>query len=137
MHAFSTTTALALLLLAGTAAATTVEVHVTGVAAGKGKINVAVCDKEHFLKKCAYTGSAPATGGDNVIRVANVPAGTFAVVAYQDENENDELDTNLVGIPKENYGFSKDARSKFGPPGFADAAMEVRDEVTVAAVRLR
>ncbi|MDN4055543.1 DUF2141 domain-containing protein [Massilia sp. YIM B02763] len=126
-----------LLALAGAAHAATVEIHVTGVAAGKGKVNVAVCDKERFLKQCAYSGSMPARDGDNVIRVAGVPAGTWAVLAYQDENENGELDRNFVGIPKENYGFSREARGKFGPPDFGDAAIEVGSETTVAAVRLR
>jgi len=125
-------------LLLGTAAASaaTVEVHVSGVAAGKGKINVAVCDRERFLKQCAYSASMPAREGENVIAVPGVPKGTWAVLAYQDENGNGELDRNLIGIPKENYGFSRDARGRFGPPGFDDAAIEVKDEMTVAAVRL-
>lgn len=141
MHVLSPTRscalALALLALAGAAHAATVEIHVTGVAAGKGKVNVAVCDKEHFLKQCAYSGSAPARDGDNVIRVAGVPAGSWAVLAYQDENENGELDRSFIGIPKENYGFSRDARGKFGPPDFGDAAIEVGSETTTAAVKLR
>jgi uncharacterized protein (DUF2141 family) len=78
----------------------------------------------------------PARGGDNVIAVPDVPKGTWAVLAYQDANENGELDRNLLGIPKENYGFSRDAAGKFGPPGFDDAAIEVKDELTVAAVKL-
>jgi uncharacterized protein (DUF2141 family) len=69
--------------------------------------------------------------------VPDVPKGTWAVLVYQDANENGELDRNLLGIPKENYGFSRDAASRFGPPGFDDAVIEVRDEVTVASVRLR
>ena len=125
------------MLLSTSAFAATVEVHVTGVVAGKGKVNVAVCDRERFLKQCAYSASAPARDGDNVIRVANVPAGSWAVLAYQDENSNNELDRNIVGIPKENYGFSRDARGRFGPPGFEDAAVEVGGEVTQAAVKLR
>ena len=128
---------IAALATAQIASAAVVEVHVSGVAAGKGKINVAVCDKERFLKKCAYTGSTPARDGDNVVRIADVPAGRWAVLAYQDENSNDELDRNFVGIPKENYGFSSDARSKFGPPGFEDAAIEVSGDVTLAKVTLR
>jgi uncharacterized protein (DUF2141 family) len=127
----------ALLALANGAAAAVVEVHVGGVAAGKGKVNVAVCDKETFLKHCVRNGSVPAREGDNVVRIADVPAGRWAVVAYQDENSNDELDRNFVGIPQENYGFSRDARSKFGPPGFDDAAIEVGGEVTMAKVTLR
>lgn len=125
-----------LLAAAAGASAATVEVHVSQVAAGKGKINVAVCDRERFLKQCAYTASMPARGGENVIAVPGVPKGTWAVLVYQDANENGELDRNLIGIPKENYGFSRDAAGKFGPPGFDDAAIQVSDEVTVAAVRL-
>jgi len=125
-------------LLALPALATTVEVHVTGVAAGKGKVNVAVCDQARFLKQCAYSGSAPAREGDNTIAIRGVPPGSWAVLAYQDENENDELDRNLIGIPRENYGFSRDARGKFGPPSFEDAAIAVREDggATVAAVKL-
>lgn len=125
-----------LLGAAACASAATVEVHVSGVAAGKGKINVAVCDRERFLKQCAYSASMPAREGENVIAVPGVPKGSWAVLAYQDENENGELDRNLIGIPKENYGFSRDARGKFGPPGFDDAAIEVKGEVTAATLRL-
>lgn len=123
-------------LMAGASAAT-VEVRVSGVAAGKGKINVALCDKERFLKQCGYSGSAPATGAETVVTLKDIPAGTWAVLAYQDENENNELDRSFIGVPKENYGFSRDARGKFGPPGFEDAAIEVKDGTTVAPVKLK
>jgi uncharacterized protein (DUF2141 family) len=128
---------LTLLLAAAAAAAgaqaATVDVHVSNVAGGKGSIRVAVCDRERFLKQCAYTASMPAREGENVISVPGVPKGTWAVLVYQDENGNGELDRNLIGIPKENYGFSRDAASKFGPPGFDEAAIQVGDEATVVA----
>jgi len=123
-------------LTAGACAAT-VEVRVSGVAPGKGKINVALCDKERFLKQCGYSGSAPAKGVETVVTLKDIPAGTWAVLAYQDENENNDLDRNFIGIPKESYGFSRDARGKFGPPGFEDAALEVKDGTTVAPVKLK
>ncbi|KFI08668.1 DUF2141 domain-containing protein [Massilia sp. BSC265] len=116
--------------------AATVEVRVTNVAGGKGKVNVAVCDRERFLKQCAYSASVPAQAGETVVSLKDIPAGTWAVLAYQDENANGQLDRNFIGIPKENYGFSRDAASRFGPPGFDDAAIEVRDGTTVAPIRL-
>ncbi|MET0266686.1 MAG: DUF2141 domain-containing protein [Duganella sp.] len=122
---------------AGAAAAATVEVRVSGVTPGRGKVNVAVCDKEHFLKDCAYSGSAPANAAETVVKIDSVPAGTWAVLAYQDENQNNKLDRNLLGIPSENYGFSRAARGKFGPPGFTDAAIEVQQETVVAPITLR
>ena len=122
---------------AASASAATVEVRVSSVAAGRGKVNVAVCDKERFLKDCLYSGSVPAQATDVVVTIQNVPKGTWAVLAYQDENQNDKLDRNLIGIPSENYGFSRDARGKFGPPDFSDAAIDVGDESTVAKIKLR
>ena len=47
------------------------------------------------------------------------------------------LDRNLIGIPSENYGFSRDARGKFGPPDFTDAAIDVRDETMAVTIKLR
>jgi uncharacterized protein (DUF2141 family) len=126
----------ALLLAAGGASAATVEVRVSGVSE-KGSVKVAVCDRERFLKQCAFSASAPAQAGETTVLVKGVPAGTWAVLAYQDENGNGELDRNLIGMPKEAYGFSRDARGKFGPPGFEEAAIEVGETPAVTSVRLR
>jgi uncharacterized protein (DUF2141 family) len=121
---------------AGSASAASIEVRVQGVTA-KGKVLVAVCDKTTFLKDCAYSGSAPAKAGETVVTVDGVPAGSWAVLSYQDENDNGKLDRNVLGIPKEPYAFSRDARGRFGPPSFEDAAFELRDEKAVTTIKLR
>ncbi len=130
--------ALLLLLLpaASLASAATIEVRVSNAAGGKGTANVAVCDKERFLKQCAYSASVPAQAGETVVLIEGVPPGTWAVLAYQDENENKELDRNVIGIPKENYGFSRDAKGAFGPPSFEAAAIQVSGDRAAAAIRL-
>ncbi|GAA0410605.1 DUF2141 domain-containing protein [Massilia aurea] len=121
---------------AGSASAASIEVRVQGVTA-KGKVLVAVCDKTTFLKDCAYSGSAPAKAGETVVTVDGVPTGSWAVLSYQDENDNGKLDRNVLGIPKEPYAFSRDARGRFGPPSFEDAAFELRDEKAVTTIKLR
>jgi len=121
---------------AASASAASIEVRVQGVTA-KGKVLVAVCDKNTFLKDCAYSGSAPAKAGETVVNVDGVPAGSWAVLSYQDENDNGKLDRNVLGIPKEPYAFSRDARGRFGPPSFEDAAFELRDEKAVTTIKLR
>lgn len=120
-----------------TASAATLEVRVQGVAGARGKVLVAVCDKATFLKECPYSGSAPARDGETVVSIRDLPPGTWAVLSYQDENDNGELDRNLLGIPKERYAFSRDARGRFGPPSFEDAAFVLRDETAVSVVKLR
>jgi len=59
----------------------------------------------------------------------NLPPGRYVVTAYHDENDNDEFDTNFLGLPEEGYGFSNDAPVTLGPPSFNEAAVSVRDDV--------
>lgn len=128
---------LALACASACVSAATVEVRVTGVKAGKGKVAVAVCDKATFLKDCKYSAKVAAKEGETVVSVKDVPTGTWAVLSYQDENENGQLDRNLVGMPKESYGFSRDARGMFGPPSFEEAAFAVTGETANAAIKLQ
>jgi uncharacterized protein (DUF2141 family) len=51
----------------------------------------------------------------------NVPPGTYAVAAFHAENNETQLQTNFLGIPKEGYGFSRNPSTTFGPPNFSDA----------------
>jgi len=52
----------------------------------------------------------------------DIPPGTYAMVVIHDENMNGKLDTNALGIPKEGYGFSNDAKKWLGTPTFSDAS---------------
>ena len=54
--------------------------------------------------------------------------GSYAVSAYQDLNGNQRLDANMVGMPTEPFGFSRDAKGQFGPPKFDDAVIKVSAE---------
>jgi len=54
----------------------------------------------------------------------DIPPGKYALAVIHDENMNGKLDTNLMGIPKEGYGFSNDARSLLGPPSFSAAGFQ-------------
>ncbi len=62
----------------------------------------------------------PITAELREIRLEDIPYGTYGLAVVHDENENMKLDTNFLGIPREGYGFSNNARGRFGPPRFAD-----------------
>lgn len=112
-------------LLPGAAGAATLEVVVANVRNDRGHVRVAACTQQNFLKEfCKYNGDAKATAGETVVRV-ELPPGTWAVQAYQDENDNEQVDRNLVGIPTEGLGFSNDAPFRFGPPSYGDAAFQL------------
>ena len=58
----------------------------------------------------------------------DIPSGTYALAIVHDENMNGKLDTNLLGIPKEGYGFSNDAKALLGAPSFSAASFPYNGE---------
>jgi len=52
----------------------------------------------------------------------DIAPGTYAIAAIHDENMNGKLDTNLMGIPTEGYGFSNNAKGLVGAPSFSAAS---------------
>jgi uncharacterized protein (DUF2141 family) len=127
---------IALLAMAASASAATVQVRIDGVTSDQGVVQVAVCDEANYRKDCQLTATVSARKGFVMADVPNVPAGTWAVLAYHDENSNKKLDTNFVGMPKEGYGFSNGAKATFGPPSFKDAAIPVGEGKVTAVVTL-
>lgn len=103
----------------------TMEVIVKNVDASVGNIAVALFSNEaDFLKKRFAAKQVKAGKGDVHLIFENIPAGEYAISAYHDANTNGELDKNLMGIPKEGFGFSNDAMGMFGPPDFKKASFE-------------
>jgi uncharacterized protein (DUF2141 family) len=90
--------------------ADTLLVTVNGVKAGQGNLRIAVFDEAHrdeFPDGEYLLGVAvPATGEKMTVEIPNVESGKYAIAVIQDLNENEKLDKNFLGIPKEPYGFS-------------------------------
>lgn len=87
----------------------------------KGDIYIAIYDNDDDymdLEKVAFRNITPIEAEVQTIIINDIPAGEYAVSVFQDIDENGELNTNAIGIPGEPYGFSNDARGRFGPPKF-------------------
>ena len=68
----------------------------------------------------------------------DVAPGRYAVALLHDENDNGKADRAAMMIPTEGFGFSRDAKVRFGPPKFRDAAFDVEpgaDEKLVIRMR--
>lgn len=57
----------------------------------------------------------------------DLPDGDYGVTLYQDKNDNGKIDKNVLGIPTEPYGFSKNGGS-FGPPAFENSTIKVTSD---------
>ena len=62
----------------------------------------------------------------------DIPDGTYAIGIFIDTNYNNKMDRNFLGIPKEQYGFSNNAKGSFGPPSFKDASFDMRGDTNLS-----
>lgn len=74
---------------------------------------------------------------DAVVTFDDLPSGIYGVVALHDENRNMKLDRNLVGWPKEGFGFSNNPRVGLGPPSFQQAKLSVQCPATDTTIHLQ
>ena len=61
-----------------------------------------------------------------------LPPGTYAIGIFHDANLNNRLDNYFFGVPREQYGFSNNARGFMGPPSFEDAAFLVEGKTEIS-----
>jgi uncharacterized protein (DUF2141 family) len=129
-----------MLLGAGPPHEGSVSVEVLGLRSAKGLLQACLTAAPAKFPNCnkdpaALRLTVPARSG-TTLHFANVPAGKYAIALFHDENSNDRLDTALM-IPREGYGFSRDAPIMFGPPRFAAAAIIVADTELRTVIHLR
>ena len=67
----------------------------------------------------------------------NLPPGDYAIAAIHDENRNAKLDRNLIGIPKEGFGFANNPHVGFSAPPFRSAVVHVQCPTTDTDIHLQ
>jgi uncharacterized protein (DUF2141 family) len=101
-----------------------VTVEITTLRNSQGRVHVALCPRDKFLSEaCAFEASAPASKGTTTLTFPAIPPGDYAAQAFHDENANHKMDRNFLGIPKEGFGFSRDAKIRFAPPKWDEAVI--------------
>ena len=121
------------------AAGAGLEARVNGVRNTKGQVGCLLfTSADGFpsdMKKARQAVLSPIVDGRGVCQF-DAPAGSYAIVAIHDENANGKLDKNVLGVPKEGYGASKDARGAFGPK-YDDARFDYRGGGLTMPITLR
>ncbi len=111
------------------------ELEVVNVQARKGFLEIVLHDSASSYQEADQSPfrsiSVPADRKIMTLRIEGVPHGRYAFIIYQDVNENDEIDSNFIGWPKEPFGFSNNPPIRFGPPGFRKTSFEVTGNQSV------
>lgn len=103
-------------------------VKITNIKSEKGKIVVGLYDSEtHFTQREHYRSALVQIKGNEVeVLFDQIPNGTYAVLCYHDENDNNQLDFDGF-MPTEDYGSSNNPLL-FGPPTFNATHFKVDHE---------
>ncbi len=118
----------------------TLTIVVERVSKRGGDVRVALYDGANWggtQGKDSTGAIVPAVAGRTIVVLKNIPPGMYAVKLFQDENRNGEMDFDWFGIPKERFGFSRDAKPKLEQPSFDSAKIELRPGANSATVNLR
>ena len=104
-----------------------------------GELHIGIYDSKEAFEQDRGEQGGPAPGiVDGLIITAtpgkvshdfDLPAGTYAIGVFHDVNGNNSLDTNFLGIPKEQYGFSTKKIIRFRKPKFDEASFILLDDI--------
>lgn len=114
------------LLSAGVDSTYTLTVKISGLENDKGQVILALNNEKDEL---VQDKTVSIKNGKCTIVLRNVKKGTYSFKYFHDENKDKELNTNWIGMPTEGFGFSNDAKGRFGPPDKEDTLFKVQGNV--------
>lgn len=119
----------------------TIEVRITGFANDNGQACASLFNSPEGYptqpEKASHRGCAPIADRQATILFADLPYGSYAAFAFHDRDSNNQILKSRIGIPREPMGASNNARGRFGPPSFEDAAFRHDAPRTVAPIAVR
>ena len=88
-------------------------------------------DKKSILRQIT-----PALPSGVTVITLDLPDGEYAASVFLDENRNNKLDLNFLGIPKEMFGFSNNPKIFTGPPSFHESEFRVDESSKTLKIKL-
>ena len=115
------------------AASQTLHVTIKNIQApAKGIIRIAIFSNEkgYRAEKDFIAANYEKKNLKNGTMTVEIPVkkGVYGITVLDDENNNGQMDYNLLGIPKEGFGFSNFKLTKMRKPKFEDFSFQVEEK---------
>ena len=91
------------------------EIKINNLESNKGPIYIRILDEN---ENPVIVGTSTVINYSSEISFDSISPGKYAIQFFHDENENQKMDFNLIGIPKEKFGSSNNVKPVLGPPKF-------------------
>ena len=116
------------------------DLSITGLRNLKGNVLICLTANAKAFPDCAKDAQArkaivPAANAAKV-HFADLTPGIYAIALVHDQNANGKMDVAFM-IPREGYGFSRNAMGSFGPPKFAAAQFGIAPGENAQAVKVK
>ena len=98
------------------------EMEINNLESNKGPVYIRILDEN---ENPVIVGTSPVINYSSEISFDSIFPGKYAIQFFHDENENQKMDFNLIGIPKEKFGSSNDVKPILGPPKFEKMLFEI------------
>ena len=98
------------------------EMEINNLESNKGLVYIRILSEN---ENPVIVGTSPVINFSSEISFDSISPGKYAIQFFHDENENQKMDFNLIGIPKEKFGSSNDVKPILGPPKFEKMLFEI------------
>lgn len=118
-----------------------VSITITNLRSSEGVVRACMTTQPDVFPRCRKDAASHRTvvpaGKEVHLTFENVKPGRYAIALLHDENDNGKADRALGMMPKEGFGFSRDAPVRMGPPKFDEAAFDYTGDAKVLTIRMR
>ena len=118
-----------------------VTVTITDMRSAKGVVRACMTTRADIFPRCREDPDSYRTvvdASENMqITFRDVKPGRYAIALLHDENNNGKADRALGTMPKEGFGFSRDAPVRMAPPKFKDAVFDHEGGAKVLVIKMR
>ena len=104
-----------------------ITITIDNITSDEGKVLAGLHSKDTFMKGQGLQNlQSDIANGKVTLTFTNVAPGEYAIMAMHDTNNNNRMDYQSNGMPKESYGMSGNDMA-MGPPTFNSAKFSVGD----------
>ncbi|MAN28033.1 MULTISPECIES: DUF2141 domain-containing protein [Mesonia] len=128
--------ALGKIIVAQETETSTITIEVENITSDQGHLILGIYTKDNFLKtKPEYSQQVKIKDGKATLVFNDVPTGIYGISCFHDANDNQQMDFQPNGMPKEDYGLSNNPML-YGPPTWEDAKFKLEEGEQKISIRL-
>ena len=107
------------------------EIQINNLESNKGPIYIRILDEN---QNPVIIGTSTVINYSAEISFDSISPGKYAIQFFHDENENQKMDFNLIGIPKEKFGSSNNVKPVLGPPKFEKMLINLNENKKIIII---